>query len=85
MLFAFVQQYVVYTLTTSDLRIPKFLLLSEDTIVFIVTCVYFYSFTHVVIICIHSLFHPVSVTIQISIWASIYRIGYAYYPFGLGL
>ena len=38
---------------------------------------YFYSFTLVVIICIHSLFHTVSVTILISIWASINRMGYA--------
>ena len=32
-----VQQYVVYTLTTNDLSLPKFLLLSEDTVIFIVT------------------------------------------------
>ena len=57
--------------------LPKSLLLSEDTVIFIVTCVYFYSFTLVVIICIHSLFRTVSVIILISIWASIYRIGYA--------
>ena len=32
-----VQQYVVSTLTTNDLSLPKFLLLSEDTVIFIVS------------------------------------------------
>ena len=31
------QQYVVSTLTTNDLSLPKFLLLSEDTVIFIVS------------------------------------------------